>query len=175
MKFKGTLIAVSDMGKSRRFYNDVLGLKTEADFGANIMLEGGVFLQTLETWKGFIRDRQVDFAGNDCELYFEEADMEDFLNRLRQHEIAYVHEPIEHSWGQTAVRFYDPDGHIIEVAEEIDRVAQRFVDSGMKEEETAARMGVPVDFVRGCLSRRKLPIERIEELTTLMAGDGRLK
>ena len=50
MKYTGTLIAVFDMEKSIKFYQDVLGLKVIADFGANVTLEGGVFLQTLETW-----------------------------------------------------------------------------------------------------------------------------
>lgn len=51
MKYAGNLIAVKDMEISKRFYHNVLGLKVAADFGANVMLEGGIFLQTLDTWK----------------------------------------------------------------------------------------------------------------------------
>ena len=47
MKYAGTLIAVKDMEISKRFYHDVLGLNVAADFGANVMLDGGIFLQTL--------------------------------------------------------------------------------------------------------------------------------
>ena len=50
MKYTGTLIAVFDMEKSKQFYQEVLGLKVIADFGANVVLEGDVFLQTLKTW-----------------------------------------------------------------------------------------------------------------------------
>ena len=50
MKYTGTLIAVSDMERRKQFYQEVLGLKVIADFGANVTLEGGLFLQTLETW-----------------------------------------------------------------------------------------------------------------------------
>ena len=50
MKYTGTLIAVSDMERSKQFQQEVLGLKVIADFGANVTLEGGLFLQTLETW-----------------------------------------------------------------------------------------------------------------------------
>ena len=50
MKYTGTLIAVTDMEKSKAFYRDVLGLAVTADFGANVTLEGGVVLQTMETW-----------------------------------------------------------------------------------------------------------------------------
>jgi len=50
MKYAGTLIAVKDMEISKRFYHDVLGLDVAADFGANVMLDGGIFLQTLDSW-----------------------------------------------------------------------------------------------------------------------------
>ena len=58
MKFTSTLIAVSDLEKSKRFYQDVLGLDIIADFGANVTLTGGVVLQTLETWKQFINKNE---------------------------------------------------------------------------------------------------------------------
>lgn len=151
MKYAGTLIAVSDMEQSKQFYQDVLGLKIIGDFGANVSLEGGVFLQTLETWKEFIRTDQVAFENNAWELYFEEIDFEGFVEHLKTFDISYIHKPITHSWGQRAVRFYDLDYHIIEVAEEINSVVKRFINSGMSIEETAVRMDVPVDYIEMCL------------------------
>ena len=35
MRYTSTLIAVSDIEKSKEFYHDVLGLDVIADFGAN--------------------------------------------------------------------------------------------------------------------------------------------
>ncbi len=151
MKYSGTLIAVSDMKKSIQFYEDVLNLKVVNDFGANVMLENGLFLQTCDSWKNFIQTDHIQLKNNAYELYFEEADMEAFLESLHQNPITYVHEPLEHSWGQRAVRFYDPDYHIIEVAEEINAVVKRFIRSGMTEEETALRMDVPLEYIKNCL------------------------
>ncbi|MCI1931846.1 MAG: VOC family protein, partial [Clostridia bacterium] len=54
MKYKNTLLAVKDMEKSKKFYKEVLGLHVCADFGANVTLTGGISLQTIDTWKGFI-------------------------------------------------------------------------------------------------------------------------
>ena len=51
MKYTSTLIAVQDMEKSRQFYHDVLGLNVASDFGANVVLDGGFALQTLEIWR----------------------------------------------------------------------------------------------------------------------------
>ena len=124
MKYKGVLIAVSDMENSRRFYCDVLGLKVVADYGANVTLEGGIFLQTLDTWKTFIRTDRVVLPNNAGELYFEEEDIEGFCDRLASLDVRCVHPLFEHRWGQRVVRFYDPGGHIIEVGERMNSIKE---------------------------------------------------
>ena len=58
-----------------------------------------------------------------------------------------MHPVIEHSWGQRTVRFYDPDGHIIEVGENMRTVVQRFIAGGLTPEQTALRMDVPLSYV----------------------------
>lgn len=151
MKYAGTLIAVKDMEISKRFYHDVLGLDVAADFGANVMLDGGIFLQTLDTWEQFIRTDNVILQNNAGEMYFVEEDIDAFSEHLRSFEINYVHELLEHPWGQRVVRFYDPDGHIIEVGEMIKAVIERFLKSGMTLEEVAERMDVPVEYVRNVI------------------------
>ena len=153
MKFTGTLIAVKDIELSKRFYNDVLGLNVVADFGANVTLEGGVVLQSLETWQQFIRTDDVVFQNNAGELYFEEDNLDAFCEHLKSFNICYVHELHEHPWGQRVIRFYDLDKHIIEVAEKLETVIFRFMKQGLSAEETAARMNIPVDFVKSCLNK----------------------
>jgi ribosomal protein S18 acetylase RimI-like enzyme/catechol 2,3-dioxygenase-like lactoylglutathione lyase family enzyme len=147
MKYLGALIAVSDIGNSRRFYCDVLGLKVVEDFGANVTLEGGIFLQTLDTWKTFIHTDQILLPNHAGELYFEEEDIEGFCDRLASLDVRYVHPLFEHRWGQRVVRFYDPDGHVIEVGERIDVVVRRFFEGSLSAAETAARMDVPIGMV----------------------------
>lgn len=153
MIYTSTLIAVKDMDISKQFYHDVLGLRVIADFGANVTLDGGVVLQTLDTWKSFIGTDEVTLPNNAGELYFEEDDMEGFCNRLKSFDICYVHELFEHRWGQRVVRFYDPDKHIIEVGEKLDAVVLRFMEQGLSAEETAVKMDIPIDFVRSCLDK----------------------
>jgi len=152
MKYICTLIAVQDMEKSKQFYKDVLGLNVAADFGANVTLDGGIALQTVESWREFIRGKTVTPSSHTGELYFEETDMDRFLAHLKKFEISYVHPPLEHSWGQRVVRFYDPDHHIIEVGEDMVMVVKRFAASGMTEAQVAERMDVPLDYVRSCFN-----------------------
>ena len=155
MKYKSTLIAVSDMEKSRQFYHDVLGMNVVADFGANVTLDGGLVLQTLDTWTSFIRTDKIVLPNNAGELYFEEEDMGTFCERLKQFDIRYVHPLFEHRWGQRVVRFYDPDRHIIEVGEKLDAVILRFMEQGLSAEETAIRMDIAVDYVTACLKKEQ--------------------
>ena len=154
MKYISTLIAVSDMKKSKQFYHDVLGIKVVADFGANVTLDGGLVMQTMDTWKSFIRTDKVVLPNNAGELYFEEEDLDAFLENLKQFDICYVHPLFEHRWGQRVVRFYDPDRHIIEVGEKLNMVILRFMEQGLSAEETAIRMDIPLDFVTACLEKR---------------------
>lgn len=155
MKYTGTLIAVKDMEKSKQFYHDVLGMEVAADFGENVTLTGGLVLQTLETWQSFIHTSGVTLKSNSGELYFETEDIDAFYKHLKSFDILYVHKLHEHPWGQRVVRFYDPDGHIIEAAEKLDAVIARFVAQGLSPKETADRMDIPLDFVISSLNGSK--------------------
>jgi len=148
MELKNPLLAVTDMERSVSFYERVLGLRVILDFGANKTLTGGLCLQTLETWTDFIGGKPVSFGSNDGELYFEEDRFDAFAAKLEAMDIRYVHPVKEHSWGQRVVRFRDPDGHIIEVGENMRAVCRRFLESGLTPEQTAERMDVPLDYVQ---------------------------
>ncbi|MDO4520811.1 MAG: VOC family protein [Erysipelotrichaceae bacterium] len=155
MKLKNPLLVVTDIGKSVEFYRNVLGLDVILDFGANKTLTGGLCLQTLETYKDFIGTDRITFGANNAEIYFEEDDFDGFAEKLKQLEIEYVHPVTEHSWGQRAVRFYDPDHHIIEVGENIEMVCRRFLESGMSPQQTAERMDVPLEYVIAAVEKKK--------------------
>ncbi len=154
MKYKNPLLVVSDMERSKAFYKEVLGLRVTMDFGANITLTGGVCLQEKRSWKelaGF-KEEDIRFGANDAEIYFEEDDFDGFLSRLNKIKgLRYVHHAIEHRWGQRAVRFYDPDMHIIEVGENMKAVCRRFLECKMSAEQIAARMDVPLKYVNACM------------------------
>ena len=133
------------------FTKKFLGLRVIADFGANKTLTGVLSLQTAESWKEFIGTDDISFGGSDAEIYFEEDDFDSFADRLTALGVDFVHPVTTHSWGQRAVRFYDPDRHIIEVGENIKTVCRRFLDSGMTPEQVAVRMDVPMKFVNSCI------------------------
>ena len=116
MKLKNILIVVKDIERSRQFYHDLFGLELILDNDGNMILSEGLVLQDEKTWKNFL-GRDIIPENNSCELYFEEADLEGFVERLEKlyPKVQYVNRLMTHSWGQRVVRFYDPDGNLIEV------------------------------------------------------------
>ena len=147
------LIAVRDMQRSVAFYREVLGLEIVNDFGANVTLTGGVSLQTLDTWKDFLgaEEKDISLKNRAGELYFVAEDMDAFGQRLQTADAELVHPLREHGWGQRVVRFYDPDGHIIEVGESLRAVVQRFREAGMDVQQIAVRMDVSPEFAASLL------------------------
>ena len=118
MRLKNILLVVEDMEKSIAFYRELFGLCVLKDFGGNVILTEGLVLQDRKIWEELI-EKEVSYGGNGSELYFIENDLEGFQEKLEQSsfEISYIHKLKEHSWGQRAIRIYDPDGHMIEVGE----------------------------------------------------------
>ncbi|GFI47040.1 hypothetical protein IMSAGC019_02362 [Lachnospiraceae bacterium] len=116
MRLKNILIVVKNIEKSRQFYQDLFGLSPVVDHGGNMILTEGLVLQEEGIWKSFI-GKEIIPQGNSCELYFEERDIEGFVKKLEEMypTVTYVNKLMEHSWGQKVVRFYDPDGNLIEV------------------------------------------------------------
>lgn len=151
MKYNCPMIVVSDMEKTVEFYKNVLGLDVIQDFGANKTLTGGISLQTEESYKEFIGKEKITYGGDNFELYFEEDEIDAFFEKLKEFNVELVHPVQEHSWGQRAVRFYDPDRNIIEVGESLQAVCSRFAASGMNADEIAVRMDVPLEMVENWL------------------------
>ena len=116
MKLKNILIVVKDIERARQFYHDLFGLEMILDNDGNMILSEGLVLQDQKIWKDFL-GRDIIPRSNSCELYFEELDLEGFVERLEKlyPEVQYVNRLMTHRWGQQVVRFYDPDGNLIEV------------------------------------------------------------
>ena len=116
MKLKNVLIVVKDIERSRQFYHDLFGLEMVLDNDGNMILTEGLVLQEEKYWTKFLC-REIVPENNASELYFEESNIEEFAEKLEKHypKVKYVNRLMTHSWGQKVIRFYDPDGNLIEV------------------------------------------------------------
>lgn len=143
MKYEGVCIAVKDINRSKAFYQELFGLEVFQDYGINVSF-GGLSLQQEFDWLLGISKESILNEPHNMELYFEEDDFDGFIEKLeKRSDIRYLGDGVkEAGWGQRSIRFYDLDGHIIEVGENLKMVVERFLTAGLSIEETSKRMDV---------------------------------
>lgn len=146
MRYCCTVLSVSDINNARSFYENIFGLEVCQDYGRNILFSCGLALQQDFDWLIGVSKEQVHEKPDNIEIVFEEHDFDGFLQKLNAYPtIKFLDGVIEHDWGQRVIRFYDLDGHLIEVGEEMKMVIERFISNGMTLEEVSQRMDVSVD------------------------------
>ena len=146
MKHVCMLISVADINAARKFYEDLFGLEVFQDYGKNVAFTCGLALQQDFDWLVDLPKEKILKKSNNAEIVFEEQDFDSFLNKLKEYpNIEYLGEVIEHSWGQRVIRFYDLDGHIIEVGEDMKMVIKRFLASGMTMEEVSVKIDTSIE------------------------------
>lgn len=153
LKFDGPLIVVNDMARSRHFYEQLLGQKVKFDFGPNVPFEGfSIHLKShFQSLLGEESQFPVTQKAHWGELYFESDDLEPIYWRLNEAEIEFIHSIREQPWGQRVMRFYDPDGHVIEVGETMQAVVWRFYERGLPIDMISEKSGMPREFIEGVI------------------------
>lgn len=147
MKYKCALLAVSDIRRSRSFYEDLLGQKVKFDFGEDVTFHGDFTIHLKSHFQKLIDYREIHQGGNNFELYFEDDDVEAIFHMLKGKGVTFVHELREQPWKQRVFRFYDPDKHIIEIGESMEYVAFRLHNDGLSADEISASTLMPLQFV----------------------------
>lgn len=151
VKYSGILITVDDIAVSRAFYEQVLGQKVKFDFGVDIPFESGLTLHQAEHFQGLLgsaADYPLVKKANNGELFFEEDKIEALQQRLKTAGVEFIHEIREQPWAQRVLRFYDPNGFIVEVGETMEAVVRRLHAQGLTDAEVSRRSSMPEDYVR---------------------------
>ncbi|MDP4189145.1 MAG: VOC family protein [Bacteroidota bacterium] len=154
-KYICPLLVVTDMQKSRQFYETILGQKVILDYGENITFQGNFALHLQSHYQSLISNKEIKTGGNDFELYFEYDDVEKMTGQLKEAGITFVHEMREQPWRQRVVRFYDPDRHIIEIGESLEHLSFRLYQEGMTVNEITKIILMPEEFVKAGIEQFK--------------------
>jgi catechol 2,3-dioxygenase-like lactoylglutathione lyase family enzyme len=142
---------VADIEVSKQFYADVLGLAIHLDFGKNVIFKSGFAVWEIQnnhiipSILGL--DKIGDASVSRFELYFETENLPEVFSNLKSKDVRFLHGIHEESWGQQAIRFFDPDNHLIEIGESMKQFVGRFFHQGLTIHEISGRTGVPVEEV----------------------------
>ncbi len=122
LQFINPVLFVKDIRVSKAFYTEMLGLKVIEDHGLFVLFENYLGIHqahelAVTVWKADAPSDTDQLQGrHNLLLYFETKELEDAFARLTDR-VKLIH-PIERqAWGQMVFRFYDPDGHVIEIGE----------------------------------------------------------
>ena len=114
-------LGVTDLSKSKRFYNEVLGWKPMHDAQGIVMYKLNGMILSLYPQHELMEDAQVkdDAKGSrftlaQCLRSPEEVDA--LFDELRKKKVTITKEPMKVFWGGYSGYFVDPDGHLWEIA-----------------------------------------------------------
>ena len=120
MRFVNPIPFVKDIARSRAFYETRLGLEVVEDFGSFVLFETGFAIHegaALErTVWGRERAANEPYGRRNLLLYFEHDDVDAAFEAIAPH-VDLIHPVERQAWGQRVFRFYDPDGHAVEIGE----------------------------------------------------------
>jgi len=81
-------------------------------------------------------------------LYFESESLDETERKLEELDVSFFHGIHEEPWGQRTLRFFDPDGNLIEVGEPLPVFITNLIKAGMSPEEVSAKTGVAIETIR---------------------------
>ena len=156
LKFYSPVLFVTDIEKSKQFYSKILEQEIEFDFGANI-----IFCSKLSLWQ---ISKQHEIArivgdpgkGRTFELYFETDSIEESIERIKASDVQLLHDKKTEPWGQITIRFYDPDGHLIEIGETMEVFILRIYKETDSIQTTSQRTGVSMPTIMDIIDKAGL-------------------
>jgi lactoylglutathione lyase len=117
---------VRDLEASIAFYRDVLGvpLKLEGDGYVEFDTENVKFGLYERGRLHELIGAAAEHAGQDGEVVFVVPDVDGWARRLGEAGIDLLSEPTDRPWGHRTMHIADPDGLIVELAQEIPRATR---------------------------------------------------
>lgn len=130
LKFINPIPFVADIARAKAFYSDVLGLNILQDHGNFVQFDSGfalhegkslhhtVYGEDPETGDAQVGDAESaqSYGRGNLVLYFEDDELDATFDRIGD-QLNMIHAIQQQEWGQRVFRFYDPDGHIVEIGE----------------------------------------------------------
>ncbi len=150
LRFHSTVIFTQELKQLRDFYEIFLGQQVEEDFGNCVVFKGGFTIWKLEKEYPVSQELgyRYDHLGNrNLELCFETDTFGKMVEHILSVDLRILHNVTEEKWGQYTIRFFDPEGNLVEVGESMHCFVNRMVDSGMDIDAVARKTGLSEQLV----------------------------
>jgi catechol 2,3-dioxygenase-like lactoylglutathione lyase family enzyme len=149
IRFHSSVLITNNLEKLKTFYCQLLKQEIEHDFGTCVIFKCGLSVWALLPTHPVAKIAGVTNAGNQrMELCFETENFDEVYDNLKRQHLNLLHDVIEELWGQRTIRFFDPDGNLIELGESILCFVWRLYNSGMNIGEIVSKTSVTEDNVR---------------------------
>ena len=149
MTLTATAIFVDNIEVSKEFYVGALKQKIVMESeGAYVAFESGLAIWKTQMATETIFGAAQKFNGQSFEICFETETIEDDFKKLTEFGAGVISKIEPQPWGQMAFRVFDPDGHIIEVAEPLSHTVERLLDSGYDHEQVSQMTHIPLEMVK---------------------------
>ncbi|HZA61176.1 MAG TPA: VOC family protein [Actinomycetota bacterium] len=123
---ESVILYVSDLDRAIAFYRDVLEVPFAfSDRGYAEFRLDNLKLGLLE------RERAAELTESDrppagsAEILFPVEDADAWATTLREANVEILSGPMDHPWGHRSLHVADPDGHVVELAQQIHRTRTR--------------------------------------------------
>lgn len=115
---------VNDLPSSRKFYEDIFGLKVVFEDQVSVVLKfDNLMINLLQISEAhqLIEPAQVATQSNGSRLMFTilVKNVDAVCEQLKYHNVSLLNGPINRPWGRRTAAFMDPAGNAWEVAQEI--------------------------------------------------------
>ena len=104
-------LRVSNLERSKQFYEDVLGLNKKYEYSTYVGFEcGGVEI-------GLTPKEKPEIGRDAPSIQFFVDNVDEMYQTLKAKEVKFTQEPHDEPWGGRQARFQDPDGNILELTQ----------------------------------------------------------
>lgn len=154
LHFHSSVVFCNDLQKQREFYEKFLGQTVKQDLGGCLVFNSGFTLWQLH--ENYPISRELGYTyepiGNrNLELCFETEQIEDAVEKVLLADLRILHNLEEEEWGQYTIRFYDPEGNLVEIGESLRSMVLRMKNEGMKIAGITEKTGLPKSMVENLL------------------------
>jgi catechol 2,3-dioxygenase-like lactoylglutathione lyase family enzyme len=151
IRFQSAVLITDNIENMKEFYIKAMGQEVEHDFSGCVIFSSGLSIWRVESDYAIAKALGNDFGpgkNNGMEICFETDDFIIEVPKLKSKGVKIIHDVVEEQWGQHTIRFYDPDGNILELGESMAGLCKRLFRSGLSISEVSQKTGIPQRMVK---------------------------